>query len=175
MHQDKVSAPIIWLWNSSPGTLQEELGDLGSSSPEKAARGDLNFGCPKSHQAPCLSPCWAGSSWRDSEEKTGMSQGHEPIPKFRYSMDTWEEEGSISMGRTVIFPILLVGCGCLCLSSHSSPGVSQKFCSLLPSDPTLWIPWDAAVPGQDYFPWITDSISMRNCCCSSGDKCSCSS
>lgn len=51
----------------------------------------------------------------------------------------------------------------------------RSFCSLLPSAPVLWIPWDAAVPGQDYFPWITDSISMRNCCWSSGDKCSCSS
>lgn len=36
---------ICWLWNSSAGTLQEELGDLGSSSLEKAARGDLNLGC----------------------------------------------------------------------------------------------------------------------------------
>lgn len=52
---------------------------------------------------------------------------------------------------------------------------SRSFCSLLPSVPVLWILWDGAVPGQDYFPWITDSISMRNCCWSPGDKCSCSS
>lgn len=51
----------------------------------------------------------------------------------------------------------------------------RAFRSLLPSAPALGIPRDAAVPGQDHFPWITDSISRRNCCRSSGDKCSRSS
>lgn len=154
-HQDKVSTPKMCLRSAGSGIpvlglCRRSWETWAHPAGKRQLGGDLNFGCPRSHQAPCPSPCWAGSSWRNCLEKTGMVQGHEAIPKSSCSTDTRKEEGSASTGGTGNFPILLVGCPCS--SSHSSPGVSQSFsqpvafCSSPRDPPGRCCPWAGSFP-----------------------------